>query len=263
MAWTHLVAAFASCGAGVSLIYVAILLRQQAPLAANARAAVQAFRIWWVCIGLATIASAVMLMAAVANRVTIGLVARAIGLLLSAVAIWGLITYVWFLRTGDHRARIPAAIAYVALGSAVIGSGLRPGPQEFALGQWKAEIIGPATPGTEVVLTLLAIAFLAPPIVSGLLLLTLRKWPHTKAQDRRILAVGIGVPVWLAGNLVSRLGEADAWHFVTRVALGLVVAVVIALAYRPVRPERPAGAAAETPKRDVAADLAERMRQIV
>lgn len=229
MEWTLVVAALASFVAG------AVFLRMGWRLSGKANAPsgrpLRPFSVWWLGMGAGTFAYGLRLLAADAGRDTAVVAFFAAGIAVSGLAIWGLVAYLSYIYTGRRTGGRIAAWFYGLLVPATLAFIAWAAPHRIEVKAWAVEvesIAAPMGPGMDILLTL---AFLVPPIVAGIMILRLLPRSQGRAQRRRILAVGLGIPIWVSVHLVARISEADAWQFFARVVLGVVVAFTIALAY--------------------------------
>lgn len=229
MEWTLVVAALASFAAGAVFLRMGWRLRHKARSPSGRPLA--PFSVWWLAMGAATIAYGLRLLAADAGRDIAVVALFAAGIAVSGVAIWGLVAYLSYVYTGSSKGGRVAAWFYGLLIPATLAFIAWAAPHRIEVKAWTVEVASvaaPLGPGMDILLTL---AFLVPPIVAGIMILRLLPRSRGRAQRRRILAVGIGIPIWVSVHVVARISEADAWQFFARVVLGVAVAFTIALAY--------------------------------
>lgn len=231
MAWTHGVVALASVAAGALFVLVGLALRRRVPPSTESRDALVALSVWWLGMGLTTWSNAVLVWAGVQGNLQAALAARSAGLLAAGAAMWGIITYLAYVYTGRRSASAPAAWAYGALLAVTLAHIWWAGPSVLVVGDWTVDVLPEASSTGSVVAVVLTLAFLLPPVVAGPLFLRLLRRTRDAAQRRRILAVGAGVPLWVLLHLLARLSMADAWQFLTRVVVGVLVALLVAAAY--------------------------------
>lgn len=232
MGWTHEVAATASVAAGALFVQLGASLLRRVPRTGvlESRRALRALGVWWLGIGLTTWANAGMVAAGVVGSVAAALWMRCVGIASAGAAMWGIVAYLAYVRTGRSRA-VAAGWAYGLLVAGVLVHVLRSAPHALLVGDWTVDLRAEPTTVGHALDALVTIAFLLPPVVAGLLFLRLRDHAVEPAQRRRALVVGTSIPVWVLLHLLARLHDADAWQFLTRVLVGVAVALAVVAAY--------------------------------
>lgn len=238
MAWTLGLSAAATGGAAALFAWVGARLWRRATEDAGDRGALRSFALWWLCVGASTACLAGMLLAGLAAAPSAALVLalRLVSLALLAVGLAGLLNHVAFVYTGRSHAALLGGL-YAALGVTAIGLLAAAGPGLLVVSPWSVETL-PARDLHPVAVPLVIAGYLVPPVVAAFLYLRLARRAGDAAQRRRILVLGGGILLWAASSLLARASDHDMWQFLTRVALGVLVAVAIAREFAPARDGR-------------------------
>lgn len=207
----------------------------------DARRANALFALWWGALAAAMTALGCQEMLGVFADADAGVplalatLTEYVYLLALSVALWGLLAYLWFLFTG-RDATVGIGVAYAFVFAAACASLSYQGVAGLRVTDFTAEVryargLGPFEP---FVLLLFTAAFLLPQIGAAVGYLSLLPRIEDRAARRRIVALGVGLPVWLGATIVATALDAqhsDAW-LVGNQALGLAVALVIAWSQR-------------------------------
>lgn len=246
MEWSLGVAALASFAAGAVFLRMGWHLRGDAGPGQDGRA-LRAWSIWWAGIGAATATVGIRLLLGAVDRTGAVPLVQTVGIVFTGGAMWGLLAYLGYIYTGRMTVGRIAAWSYGILVTLTVAFIAWAAPHEVVVRSWTVESMSVGAPLGSAMDIILMLAFLVPPIIAGALILRLLPNIQDAAQRRRILAVGIGIPLWILVHVAARVSDADAWQFIARVVLGLAVALTIAWAYGvgPRRPERPVDAGFE------------------
>lgn len=241
MPWTLALSAAATFVGAVLFIRVGALLRARSFDAEHDQRAMRAFALWWAGIGASTLFLSAMLVAGLAPSPSAGLVAglRIGSMAALSAALAGLLSHLVYVYTGRDRS-VAISLAYSALFAALTGLILWSRPASVDVTGWTVEAVG-ARPAHPLVIPVVILAYLLPPMVAGGLYLGLLRRAEDATQRRRILVVGVGVLVWTGASLLARASDAALWQLLTRVAIGMVFAVLVARVYAPRSAPHPRG----------------------
>lgn len=238
MAWSLAVASAASFAAGALFLRIGVRLGRH--VAGPEGQPLRAFGMWWAGIGAATVCYGLRILFGAAGWKGPVVVMLGLGIAFAGLAVWGLIAYLSYLYTGRRNGGRVAAWVYGVLVAFTLGYIAAAAPHRLVVQRWTVDayaVTAPLGASMDVVLTL---AFLLPPLAAAVLILHLLGRTQDRDQRRRILAVGLGLPLWVSAHLAARLSDADLWQFFARVVLGVGVALAISVAYgvgpRPRRP---------------------------
>lgn len=252
MTWTLAFAGVATLAAAGFFVRVGFALRSRRTSRADDERAVRAFSTWWLALGGSTACTAMIDLAATLvppPTIAVALL-RGFSLAFLSVAFWGLLVHVAYVYSGRDASR-PLAIVYAALTAAVLAHLVYAEPVGVTVTPWTAEVLA-GRPAVAWVTPLFVLAYLFPPLVASIAYARLVPRATDAGQRARLLATGIGLALWLSSYLLARLSDADLWQFVTRVAIGLAVAIAIWRAYFPAPSGVPPNVA-----------LDERLRQLI
>ncbi|MEA3200433.1 MAG: hypothetical protein QOE90_1861 [Thermoplasmata archaeon] len=227
-------------------------------LDAAARGAARSFALWWAGLGAFTAIQGAqdLLGAAGVTPLPLFVAFRYASLTIFLVAIYGLMDYTLYVRTGRTRHR-PVVAAYLALaGLAVMALLAENPPVGVDLMPWWTDVAFPRTPAPALLGAILA-AFSLPEIVACLSQLLLARRLEASPARTRILVVFGALLVYALATAGSRYSGSSFAQLVLRPGLGLVVALLVVLAYRP---RAPRAAFRLTPTR---AALEARVRELV
>lgn len=209
------------------------LARRDVP--ARDRLALGAMATWWLCMGALVGLQAIEALAAVAGATDIG-VSRLIryanaGLL--AAGGWGLCFHVLFLRTG-RRAWAWRIVPYYGVVFALYAASvaLHPIVDLEVTGFELTSTNDPPLEGSTL-WTIVVAAVGLPLIAACILYLVLSRHLQRRDQKRRALLASSGILSWVGAGLVVQLVAGAMADFLTITVLGLVAAVLVALAYFP------------------------------
>lgn len=232
MIWT--LAATAAATATAAVVYAALarlLLRR--PAAGDRRFALRAFAAYWAFTAAFQALVAVQhgLAAAGVAPFPLALGVRYGGLALAAAGLAGLLSYFAYIITGTRRWTPVIVAAYAASAALTWLHIWRSDPVGVAQTAWSVDVRYAHTFQSGLFLPLL-VPLLVVPIAGAVWYLTLARAVEDPRQRARILAVGAGVALQLSAFLVARVVENEMWQLVSRTLLGIVVAALVAWAYR-------------------------------
>lgn len=261
-----LVASLADLLMGALFAYIGRAIAKRT-VSAEARLAARAFAAWWYAIGTLVAVEGVrgivgsyglLSRADVAN---VFVVAFGAWIVVLGVAMASLLLYLAYLYRGNTRLAIPLAVFYAAWAAIAIWQTSLAGPI-FVLSRYATlvEYEAPLAAWVELAFFLL---LYAPQIVA--IALYLRLFPRVVGREARLrmLAIGVGLGVWIGSNLVAAILDlipADGWQIARR-GIGILVSLAILATYTPPTPLRPGEARREPTRLDEA--LARRVRELV
>ena len=196
-------------------------------------AAARAFVAYWVACGGFNLLHATLsaLAAFGVAPLALHLVAKDVGYVLAATGLGGLAFYLLYLFTGSRRWLLPTFAFYTLLCAATVYYSHARGPQGVVVEGWKTDLAY-AEPLSEPA-TLIVLMFLLPQVVGALAYGTLAWRAREPIQRYRAAVLGTAIFVWFASALAAEIARAPFWQFVTRLVIGLAVAVLVVLAYSP------------------------------
>lgn len=233
MIWTLAATAGATATSGVVYLALAAVLWTRR-VVGDPRFATRAFASYWALTGCyqLLIAAQHLLAGAGFAPFLLALFVRLAGLGLAAGGIAALLVYFAYLRTGTRRATPWILGAY---GVALVASWLHVVwslPSGVAVTTWAVDVsyAGDFLSGPFFVPAIVTLQVV--PILGAAWYLTLVRSTHDPRQRRRILAVGLGIGLQLTAFLLARFAGDEPWQLVSRTIMALVVAGLVAFAYR-------------------------------
>jgi hypothetical protein len=229
--------AFALVG-GITYIYIGWWLSRRAISAPDPRLAWQAFTIWWFALATTTLLGAFQnLMGAFGHtELALFITAQYVNLLVSCVALWGLVYYLIYLFTGSSRALVPLMIFYMVYYILLVYYYTASTPNDVEIGRWNTTLIyGNSLTGPFFIL--LVILLLFPQIIGSLAYFTLYFRISDVTQKYRVLLVSWSIIFWFVSPLIALaegVAEQDWWQLASR-CISLGTALIILMAYLPPR----------------------------
>lgn len=172
---------------------------------ADARLALRLYVLWWIGLAASAVATAtgVLLTAFGTGSPAVVGALRIAAVYAVCVALWGLMYYLSWLLTGSRKLLRPLALLYAAYYGAASFALLATAPGGIDAGPWHVDLAFDATWGPHGLGALLLVE--VPPLVAGLLFLTLA--PYVEAERRRRVALVAGaILAWCASGLALRVG---------------------------------------------------------
>ncbi len=199
------------------------------------RLAVGAIAAWWLCMGALVGIQGLEVLTSVAgwSDLAVSSAARYANGGLLAVGGWGLCFHVLYLRTGNHgwaRWLIPyyAVVAAGYWASVALHPLVRLAPTAY-------EVTGVTDPPLEGSLVWnVVVAMVGLPLIAVCILyLVLARRLERRDQKRRARLASAGILAWVSAGLAAQLTGSPLADFLTITVLGLLAAVLVALAYFP------------------------------
>lgn len=194
------------------------------------------FTLWWFGLAVSTLTGFIFsLLGAIGRTILPVYVALSyVNLLISCIALWGLLYYLIYLFTGNTRILVPLSAFYLFYFVLLVYYLTVSTPNGVEVGRWTTSLkfLFPLT-GPVIVLILLLLVL--PQIFGALAYFTLFFRVEERTQKYRILLVSLSLVTWFGLALLAQaigFAEEDWWQVASR-AIGLAAAFVILMAYRP------------------------------
>jgi hypothetical protein len=218
--------------------YVGWRLSKRVISSSEARLAWGSFTVWWYGLAATTLIGGFLsLFGAVGvTNLPLFVTAAYINILISCLALWGLLYYLIYLFTGNRRSLVPLAIFYMIYYILVVYYITAGMPGNVNVGRWETSLVYRAPPTGPFVAIVLAMLLL-PEIIGGLAYFSLYFRVTEVTQKYRVLLVSLSIIVWFLSPLISLAGglaQQDWWQFASRL-IGLAPALTILMAYFPPR----------------------------
>jgi hypothetical protein len=255
---TLLIAAAASAMTGLAFVVVGLRVRTLS-VSDEYRGPQLAHALWWICLGAYLLLQAGLTAAAGfgALDAAVYLASRALAIPLLCIAVWGLCSYLAFLYTGSHRARVMLGILYAVVAIVFASATFVQRPQ-MRIDDW---LVGYEDDSLlyQAVYVLVGL----PPIIASIAYLTLLRRVREPDRQRRLLLTSVGILAYVGSGLSARLFGNDVAAFVTLVPLGILSAAAILAAHVLTPTVRVPRAGA--PQRHAIEDagLAQRLRELI
>jgi hypothetical protein len=218
--------------------YVGWRLSRRVISSSEARLAWGSFTVWWYGLAATTLIGGFLSLFGAVGVTSLPLFVTAayINILISCLALWGLLYYLIYLFTGNKRGLVPLAIFYMIYYILVVYYITAGMPHNVNVGRWETSLVYRAPPTGPFVAIVLAMLLL-PEIIGGLAYFSLYFRVTDITQKYRVLLVSLSIIVWFLSPLISLAGgltQQDWWQFVSRL-IGLAPALTILMAYFPPR----------------------------
>jgi hypothetical protein len=239
----------------------------QRKVGVEARRAARGFSTWWYAIGFLVGVEGARGIVASYGLLSISAVTTAflviwyVWVIVLSAAMWGLLVYVAYLYRGTRTIAAPLAFFYSAWAAIAIWQTARAGPM-FVPSEFVTLVVYETPLASWVEIAFFAFLYL-PQLVGIALYLGLFRRVTTRPARARLLAIGLGLAVWLGANLVAGvldLIETSEWQVAKRV-LGLAVSIVILASYGPPAPAGPPPSRGEIRSRSEA--MGARLRELI
>lgn len=231
------------------------------------RLAARGFATWWYAIGILVaiegargIAASYGLLAQ-PSVTMLFLVIWYFWIVVLSAAMWGLLVYVSYLYRGTLTIAAPLALFYSAWAAIAIWQSARAGPI-FVPSEFVTLVTYETPMASWVEIAFFAFLYL-PQLVGIALYLGLYTRVTTRQARVRMLAIGIGLAMWLGSNLIAAVLavlDTSEWQIAKRV-LGLTVSIVILASYAPPAPVGPPPSRSDLRSRAEAMEA--RLRELV
>ena len=218
--------------------YVGWRLSKRVISSAEARLAWEAFTVWWYGLAATTLIRGLLnLLGAVGlTSLPLFIIATYLNILVTCIALLGLLYYLIYLFTGNRRSLLPLALFYIIYFVLLVYYITASAPGSVNVGRWNTTIAYDA-PLTGPIFAILIGLLLLPQIIGGLAYFTLYFRVPEATQKYRILLVSWSIIVWFLSPLIALAGglaQEDWWQLTSRF-IGLAAALTILMAYLPPR----------------------------
>jgi hypothetical protein len=235
---TLLFSAAFSAASALIYSYIGWRLSRREVASTQARLAWIFFTIWWHGLAASTLISGMLSLFGALDLTSLPLfiTANHVSVLVSCLALLGLVYYLIYLFTGNSRTLLPLAIFYGIFYVLLVYYDAASDPVGVTVERWNA-FISYRVPMTGLFLTLLLIMLLVPQILGGLAYFTLYFRVPQVTQKYRILLVSWSIIIWFVSPVIALAGgalEQDGWQISSR-TIGLAAALTILMAYQPPR----------------------------
>ena len=218
--------------------YVGWRLSKRVISSSEARLAWGSFTVWWYGLAATTLIGGFLSLFGAVGVTSLPLFVTAayINILISCLALWGLLYYLIYLFTGNRRSLVPLAIFYLIYYILVVYYLTASMPGNVNVGRWETSLVYRAPPTGPFVAIVLAMLLL-PEIIGGLAYFSLYFRVQEATQKYRVLLVSLSIIVWFLSPLISLAGglaQQDWWQLASRL-IGLAAPLIILMAYLPPR----------------------------
>lgn len=196
------------------------------------------FTVWWYGLAATTLIRGLLNLFGAVGLTSLPLfvIATFLNILVTCIALLGLLYYLIYLFTGNRRSLVPLAIFYMIYFVLLVYYITASAPGSVDVGRWNTTLAY-QTPLTGPFFVILIILLLLPQIIGGLAYFTLYFRVTEVTQKYRILLVSWSIIVWFLSPLAALAGEVaqqDWWQLASRL-IGLTAALTILVAYLPPR----------------------------
>ena len=226
---------FALAAAGI-YGYVGWRLSKRLISASEARLAWGSFTIWWYGLAATTLIGGFLSLLGAFGLTSLPLFVTAtyVNILVSCLALWGLLYYLIYLFTGNRQLLVPLVIFYIIYYILLLYYLTASIPESISVERWSTTLVYRA-PLTGPFIVILSVFLLFPQIIGSIAYFTLYFRVTEATQKYRILLVSWSIIIWFLSPFVALAGgvaEEDWWQFVSRF-IGLAAALTILMAYLP------------------------------
>jgi len=230
-------AVFAMAVAGI-YGYVGWPLNMRVVSSSEARLAWQSFTIWWHGLAITTLIGGLLnlLGAFGLTYLSVFVTATYINMLVTCIALWGLLYYLIYLFTGNSRSLTPLLIFYIIYYVLLVYYITASIPSNINMSRWNTTLVYRA-PLTGPFFIIIIILLLLPQIIGGLAYFTLYFRVSEITQRYRVLLVSWSIIIWFLSPVIALaggLGQQDWWQLASRF-IGLAAGLTILMAYLPPR----------------------------
>lgn len=222
---------------GALCLFIAAQLGRRKLDRANDLRAWNAFRIWWLGLGLSTAGGALRMLFALqgVESLNVYMWLGVINTALTCLALWGLLFYLVYLYTGNSGLALPLGIFYLLLftGLAIYTFGfLHPTGVVLEAGTATVQYETEASPLYQLIVGLLV---LLPQLLAGLAYFSFYFRVRERVQKYRVLMVSIAIFAWFGLPLVVYFAglTTQAWWPITSQVIALLAVLAIYWAYYP------------------------------
>ena len=218
--------------------YVGWRLSKRIISSSEARLAWGSFTVWWYGLAATTLIGGFLNLFGAVGLTSLPLfvIATFLNILVTCIALLGLLYYLIYLFTGNRRLLVPLAIFYMIYFVLFVYYISASAPGSVDVGRWNTTLAY-QTPLTGPFFVILIVLLLLPQIIGGFAYFTLYFNVTEITQKYRILLVSWSIIVWFLSPfaaLAGGLAEQDWWQLASRF-IGLAAALTILGAYLPPR----------------------------
>lgn len=202
----------------------------------ESRLALSAFSLWWVGLGLSTLLTSGLILAARQGFTHLALheAALHLQLVLICVILWGLLYYLLYLYTGRRWLVYAVGVFYVLYYMTLVYWVAWQNPTHVELERWRV-VMKYERESTNAVLQLIVALLVLPQIIGAIAYFRLYFFADHPVQKYRIALVSLSILVWFSTALISSLAQistSDTGQVISRM-VSLGAALTVLMAYRP------------------------------
>jgi hypothetical protein len=200
------------------------------------RIAWQSFIVWWYGLAATTLIGGLLNLFGAFGLTSLPLhiTATHINLLMTCLALGGLLYYLLYLFTGNSRLLVPLTIIYIIYYVLLVYYITASVPESVNIDRWRTTLAF-HTPITGPFFTMIILLLLLPQIIGGFAYFTLYFRMTDVTQKYRVLLVSCSIIIWFLSPLIAIVGglaQNDWWQVASRL-IGLAAALTILMAYLP------------------------------
>jgi hypothetical protein len=233
---TLLFGAFFALIVAITYGYIGWWLSKRVVSSAEARLAWQAFTIWWYALAATTLIRGIQNLLGAFGWTDLAWFTTAsyVNLLVTCIALWGLLYYLIYLFTGNSRSLTPLTIFYMIYYVLLVYYITASIPTDVEISRWNTALVY-RNSLTGPLFVMIVALLLLPQIIGGLAYFTLYFRVSDTTQRYRVLLVSWSIIIWFLSPLFALAGglsQQDWWQLVSRL-IGVGAALVILMAYLP------------------------------
>jgi len=226
-----------SIASGGVYFYVGRSLSRRHVISSDARRAWALFVVWWYALaGISFIGGILNLLGAIGlTSLPLFLTFTQLNLLVICIALYGLMSYLVYLFTGNHKVLAPLILIYAGYYAFLMYYINLSEPVSVSIGRWSTTLDYQQQP-TGPLVTLLLTLIVGPQIIGSLAYFSLYFRVKDTTQKYRIAVVSCSIVIWFLSSLIvslAGLSQYDWWQVISRL-IGLSAALAILMAYQPV-----------------------------
>lgn len=226
-----------SIASGGVYFYVGRSLSRRHVISPDARQAWTLFVIWWYALAsISFIGGILNLLGAIGlASLPLFLTFTQVNLLVICIALYGLMSYLVYLFTGNHKVLASLGFVYVGYYVFLMYYVNLSEPISVSIGRWSVTLDYQQQP-TGLLVTLLLALIVGPQIIASLAYFSLYFRVKDTTQKYRIAMVSCSILIWFLSSFIvslAGLNEYDGWQIISRL-IGLSAALAILMAYQPI-----------------------------